>query len=186
MITAKNKLYYAAYREKNRERIRKRNIAWWRANRQKPKKEKATPLTAAERYAANRTNELARCTVYRTANPERRRQIANRSYAKHKDRHLISVRNWRANNPGAATAILAKRRSAKLKATTTWANNFFIKEAYHLAVLRTKMFGFKWDVDHIVHLQSPLICGLHWEKNLRVIPRSENVKKGNRIWPGMP
>lgn len=142
--------------------------------------------THAERYAANREKELARCAAYRAANPDKRKQSSNRYYAKHKDRSVIAALKWRANNPAAAMAILAKRRAIKLKATPAWRNNFFIQEAYRLAVLRTKMFGFKWDVDHIVPLQSPLVCGLHWEKNLQVIPRSQNVKKGNRFWPDMP
>ena len=70
------------------------------------------------------------------------------------------------------------RRSPK------WANEFFIEEAYRLAAMRTKMLGYKWHVDHIVPLKSKLVCGLHVENNLRVIPAKDNLIKGNRSWPG--
>jgi hypothetical protein len=82
-------------------------------------------------------------------------------------------------------AIGAKRRAAKFNATPTWANEFFIEEAYSLAQLRTKMFGFTWHVDHIVPLNGRTVCGLHTHDNLQVIPGAENLRKGNRTWPQM-
>lgn len=38
----------------------------------------------------------------------------------------------------------------------------------------------------IVPLKSALVCGLHVEHNLQVIPKTENLKKFNSVWPGMP
>jgi hypothetical protein len=32
-----------------------------------------------------------------------------------------------------------------------------------------------------VPLQSPVVCGLHVEHNLRVVPRRENIRKGNLL-----
>lgn len=55
-----------------------------------------------------------------------------------------------------------------------------------LAALRTKTTGIRWEVDHIVPLVHPQVCGLHVETNLRVIPAIENRRKGNRHWPEMP
>ena len=71
-------------------------------------------------------------------------------------------------------------------AKPAWANDFFIREAYHLAKLRTLATGYPWHVDHIVPLKSDLVCGLHVEHNLQVIPASENVRKQNFYWPDMP
>lgn len=59
-------------------------------------------------------------------------------------------------------------------------------EAYHLAVTREEETGIKWQVDHIVPINSHLVCGLHSEYNLAVIPKKENLSKGNRYWPDMP
>jgi 5-methylcytosine-specific restriction endonuclease McrA len=44
----------------------------------------------------------------------------------------------------------------------------------------------KHEVDHIVPLKSPLVCGLHVEHNLQVIPATQNRRKHNRVWPDMP
>lgn len=111
-----------------------------------------------------------RTCAYAKANPE--------SVREHK-------RKWRFENPGKINAKTARRAAAKLQATPVWANEFIITEAYALAKLREKVCGGKWHVDHIVPLKSQLVCGLHVETNLRVIPALENMKKSNRFWPGM-
>lgn len=80
----------------------------------------------------------------------------------------------------------AQRRLIKNKSKPQWANIFFMREAYNLARLRTKITGIKWHVDHIVPLRSKLVCGLHCEDNFQVITAIENIKKKNIYWPDMP
>jgi hypothetical protein len=80
----------------------------------------------------------------------------------------------------------AKRRAARIERTPSWLNDddyWVIKETYHLAKLRTKLFGFKWHVDHIVPLQGKLVSGLHVPTNLQVIPWLDNQKKHNKVNP---
>jgi hypothetical protein len=90
------------------------------------------------------------------------------------------------NNPEIMNAKLVKRRCHKKNAVVSWKNDFFIREIYSLASLRTKLTGFSWHVDHIVPIQSKLVCGLHWEGNLQVIPAKHNLAKNNHYWPDMP
>lgn len=88
--------------------------------------------------------------------------------------------DWNKNNKAKKNALTYKRRTQQLNAFPSWANEFFIEEAYHLAHLRTKLFGFSWHVDHIIPLQGKTVCGLHVENNLQVIPGKINLSKGNK------
>lgn len=125
-----------------------------------------------QRYHAKHAEQIkARVRAWTIANPEKRK---------------ANVSRWGKANVGSVNAKTARRRARKLNATPSWANSFFISEAYDLARLRSKSTGFVWMVDHIVPLQSPLVCGLHCEHNLQVIPARDNRVKSNLAWPNMP
>ena len=97
------------------------------------------------------------------------------------------TRRYYQRYPEKANARYAKHRAAKFKAIPSWVGpeeEFLIEEAYSLAKLRTKMFGFLWSVDHIFPLQGKEVCGLHVPLNLRVIPAKENSSKGNSFPEG--
>lgn len=138
---------------------------------------------------------------YRLNNAEKVKASRKASYEKNKNKELAGGRKYKRNHKERLSALQSEwcknnkpitryrrsmRRAAEKQATPSWANVFFIKEAYDLAVLRSKMTGVPHDVDHIVPLQSKLVCGLHWEGNLRVITASENRQKLNTYWPDMP
>ena len=121
---------------------------------------------SAEYYQRNKLTILARHKQYRAKNPEKVHALVN---------------NYKRENPDVIAANVGKRRAAHLKAVPSWANLFYIKEAYSLSALRTKVTGIKYHVDHIIPLVSDVVCGLHVENNLQVIPAVVNLKKGNRF-----
>lgn len=78
-----------------------------------------------------------------------------------------------------------KRRTSTLRATPSWANQQAIRAFYEGVKAIEKATGIKQAGDHIVPLNSPLVCGLHVEYNLQVLSAEDNAKKGNRHWPDM-
>ena len=90
---------------------------------------------------------------------------------------------YRKENAAKVRYWAMKRHTAKLQRTPKWLTPddcWMIEQAYELAVLRKKMFGFDWHVDHIMPLQGKLVSGLHVPMNLQVIPGLENSSKSNR------
>lgn len=156
-----------------------------------------------------RTCSLAVMREWRANNPDRIREIGRqsdrrrsmtrprhskeklieygrRSYWKHVEKNRARASLYQRMNRGAVNAVVAGRRKSARQATPSWSIDFFVKEAYELAALRTDTFGFQWHVDHIVPLKSKLVCGLHSHTNIRVIPAALNKSKSNRYWPDMP
>lgn len=69
------------------------------------------------------------------------------------------------------------------KARVIWdkeLTDFVYKEAHDLRRKRNELFGFEWHIDHIIPLRGKDVCGLHVWNNFAVIPKVENLRKGNR------
>lgn len=80
----------------------------------------------------------------------------------------------------------ATRRLTVSNAKPEWADDYRIAEIYRMRNEISEQTGIQHHVDHIVPLRNKLVCGLHNEFNLQVLPGAENLKKHNRHWPDMP
>jgi hypothetical protein len=69
-------------------------------------------------------------------------------------------------------------KAAKRQRTPKWANREKIRAIYRECRERSKVTGVPHHVDHIVPLRGALVCGLHVEHNLAIIPATGNLKKG--------
>lgn len=86
----------------------------------------------------------------------------------------------------AASLHSTRRRLLVSSAQPKWADTSRIFEIYRFRDTLSEITGIEHHVDHIVPLTSKLVCGLHNEFNLQVLPGVENLKKHNRHWPDMP
>ena len=179
-LRARRRIYAARYVAKHPDRVKASQAKWSKAN---PKKR----AEASRRYAQKYPDEI------------RLRQQAKRRAAPEK--HVAEVIAWQQRNPDKVAvkqarymkehadrvnARTARRYAAKTNATPTWADQDLIEQTYTLARLLTEHTGEQYQVDHEVPLRSRLVCGLHVENNLQVIPKRANQLKGNRYWPDMP
>lgn len=96
-------------------------------------------------------------------------QQAQHTAQERKRRYLASSRESRA-----------RQRALRLRRLAKWADRKKIADIYREANRITRRTGVPHEVDHIIPLQGKSVSGLHVETNLRVIPRSENIKKSNR------
>ena len=180
--TARNARKYA----ENADKIKASSKAYRAGNADNIKAYKA-------KYYVGNASELSqhqRAYYIENSDTIKKRQVKYRAGRKRdpawRKANRAQSREWDKNNRGKANAKAARRKATKLQATPTWANDFFISEAYSLAKLREKIVGGKWHVDHVIPLKSKFVCGLHVEHNLCVIQASANQSKGNRLWPDMP
>jgi hypothetical protein len=131
----------------------------------------------AERIAAkkaawklvNKDYVAARDKAYAEANPEKK---------------TIARKKWIAANPGKNTAAKALNEQKRNQRIPTWLSEddkWMVEQAYELAAMRSKMFGFKWHVDHIIPLNGKRVSGLHVPTNLQVVPWIDNLKKYNKF-----
>lgn len=185
-------------------------VDWYSRNREKvaaqgaiyrEKNARIISARAANSYAENKDRFLTRNAAWKALNAEPYAQQQATYRARNADTIAARVAQWAVDNPHAAAqrqstyrtkypakvrAATARRRAAKLQATPHWADLDAIEDFYAAAAMFRTYTGQTYHVDHIVPLRSPLVCGLHNEFNLQVLPGTENCRKQNRYWPDMP
>ena len=174
---SRERAYYAANRDKNLKRNRK----YYSEN-------KEYFLEYSKKYRAIHRDKInARVRLRNAKKPKKpkkqkedqdiaraRRNIYFKAY---RDARKDKYKAYREAQKSVRRARGAARESNKLKARPKWADNFLINDMYQEATYQ------QLQVDHIVPLNSKLVCGLHWEGNLQLLSPLENQSKGNYWWP---
>lgn len=147
----------------------------WKAINRESKRSSLTAKDADKKrkkvaYSKDPKKFLERNKAYYQANREK---VASQALA------------YRKENKDRFSLLAAERNSRRRTATPSWVNGEAILSFYRESRMLTKLTGVKHEVDHIVPLQSVLVCGLHVPWNLRVVTKRENAKKSNRYWPDM-
>ena len=123
--------------------------------------------------------------AWRAANPERVKANRRRNHSENREQALEQARAWKAANKPACREYTMRRQAAKKKAVPLWIDQQAVLKFYAEAARLTIETGIIHHVDHIVPLQSKLVCGLHWHGNLQVLTAAENQSKKNHHWPDM-
>ena len=87
---------------------------------------------------------------------------------------------WRKEYSYKMCSYANNRRALLLHATPRWAEKEKINEIYRQAAMMNKKNPeMKYQVDHIIPLNSELVCGLHTHENMQILPATQNQSKGN-------
>ncbi len=79
------------------------------------------------------------------------------------------------------SAYVVLRRKKRDRSMPAWANKDKILEFYIRARQLTLETGVPHEVDHIIPSNHKLVCGLHCEYNLQILPRDVNRRKNNKF-----
>jgi hypothetical protein len=137
-------------------------------------------------YEQNKERHKLRAVEWAKANPEAAKAIQKRHKDKTKERRAAQFAEWQKANRPKRNAVNARRKAALLRATPAWADQDAITNIYAEAMRQQEETGIRKHVDHIVPLQSKIVCGLHAESNLQILDGAENESKRNFRWPDMP
>jgi hypothetical protein len=155
---------YHEWRASNQEAIKKSVSKYHETNKDKIYTRKKL------HYELTRDVRLEKAKIYRDANKLKVSAVQSK---------------WIEENRGKKNELTARRKIAKVRATPSWADLELVQQFYIEANRRTRETGVIHQSDHIVPINSPLVCGLHNQFNLQVLTRKENLEKGNRVWPDM-
>lgn len=168
------------WRENNQDYDKERRKRWYKENKRHAKQ-------YAKAWAEeNQDRVKTKNREWSEKNKLRKSALNKRWMEENSDSRKEYSARYREENRYKLTAIENTRRARKAQATPRWAESSNVEWIYRHASLLNCWNGPKAQVDHIVPLNSDIVCGLHWEGNLQILWDRENQSKGNRRWPNMP
>lgn len=118
-------------------------------------------------YAARREEISARKREARRADLDRFRAIQKKHRETERAKTYMRVRKH-------------ERRAAELRAKPSWYDKEAVRQIFEVARVLSRS-GLQFSVDHDVPLKGRLVCGLHTDANLVVMPLWQNIAKHNRF-----
>lgn len=184
--TKTSKDYYYESHEKRKEYARD----WYRENKDRLAKVRATEENKAKKHAAYlkcQDEAKVRQRAYYQANREimkaaakRRRESMVLTEEQRAARSQYRRQQYlRGKDKEFESAI--RRSRTKRGQTPLWADLAAIRAIYKLCIdMNTEAGRIAYHVDHVIPLRGKEVSGLHVQDNLQIIPAIENLKKGTK------
>lgn len=147
-------------------------------------KEKVARYSAA-RYEKNRDQMRTVNKAWRGKNTEKIRETNRKRREVNGERVRANRRQHYRDNKPRYVANARKREERVRLATPSWADHEKIAQFYVEAARLTAETGIKHHVDHFYPLRSKIMCGLHVETNLQILPAIANLRKSNSVVEGL-
>lgn len=150
---------------------------WYLKNKEKALKR------SKEHYQNNKEKKIAYQKEWRENNREKHREYSKEWNKANPERASLRLKEWYKKNPGIRSFYSSQRKAQVSRATPVWLTSYDVLRIqciYQLCAMRNKESDIQWHVDHEIPLRGKTVCGLHVPWNLRVIPASENMAKGNK------
>lgn len=190
----------AHWRALNREKVSKIMKAW-RERQPRPAPKPSASLSSRERNRRYRLKKRGfqnanpniqcvsmdpkvRWAIYYESNKSEIARVQRDYRDRNRDALKAAWKDWYSKNRVSQLEKAVMRRKKVLDATPGWLtaeDRANISALYFLAVRESSTTGVEHHVDHIVPIAGRTVCGLHVPWNLRVIPATENLKKGNKL-----
>lgn len=142
---------------------------------------------ANKEYRENNRERIAeKKVIYCIKNKAKLNERSRLWDLKNRDRRLENMAKWAKSCPDKRASYKAVRRARKKSAIPNWLTQEdlnTIKCLYTKAKELGAETGDRYEIDHIIPLVHPLVCGLHIPRNLQVISAKENRVKGNKFTP---
>lgn len=180
----KNKKYYDSNKEREAERCRQyhvqntENIIERKREYRKEHPEKISEYSATYRETHR---EIIRDAAKIRNSTSEWKEYSTQWRIKNAEKERIRLAEYAKNNKDKLAIKNANRRAAKLQATPTWADTKIIERMYIVSSYLTEATLIPHEMDHIIPLKGKDVCGLHVHNNLRIVRRTTNRSKGNRI-----
>lgn len=133
--------------------------------------------TTPEKAAKTR----ARSREYRAANIEKDAIWQQNKRRRHAANIAAYNKKYKEENRPLYAAAQKRRQARQMQAMPPWVDPSDLIPFYEEARRLTVETGIKHEVDHIAPLQGKNSCGLHVPWNLRVVTKTENVRKNNKL-----
>lgn len=134
-----------------------------------------------EDYRKNPEVYKAHAKKWAEENKEKRREISKAYVKRNPETRQETNKKHRLENPGMYAEHYKMRQTRKRKAMPIWADREAIKALYRQSAFASRVTGIKYHVDHYFPLKSDVVCGLHNEFNLRIVPATVNLSKANKM-----